>query len=67
MALKLSLDLDGCKGYACCMLESPNLFDIDDETGMAIQLVDSPTEELREEAECAVRACPAGIITLTEV
>lgn len=64
MSLKITVDLDGCKGYACCMMEAPNLFDIDDESGKAILLVENPTEAQRDEAERAVRSCPANVIAL---
>lgn len=64
MVLKLSVDLDVCKGYALCMIESPNLFDVDDEAGKAILLEGHPSEEQRAEAEAAVHACPAKAIRL---
>jgi ferredoxin len=66
MALKLSLDLDGCTGCACCMMECPNLFDIDDDSGKAILLVPEPLDELLEEAERAVRSCPENVISLEQ-
>lgn len=66
MTIKLSVDLDGCMGYACCMLESPNLFDLDEDSGLAILLVESPSDDQRDEAERAVRACPAGVIALSD-
>lgn len=66
MTLKLTVDLDGCKGYACCMMEAPNLFDVDDDTGKAILLIENPTEDQRAEAEAGVRSCPANVIKLEE-
>ncbi|MER7986141.1 ferredoxin [Streptomyces noursei] len=62
MALKITVDLEGCKGYACCMMEAPDLFDIDDATGKAILLEASPSDERIEEAERAARSCPASVI-----
>ena len=64
MTMKLSVDLTACMGYACCMLESPSLFDVDEDSGLAILLVQNPSEDQRDEAERAVRACPAGVISL---
>ncbi|WP_158890834.1 ferredoxin [Amycolatopsis anabasis] len=64
MALKITVDLENCKGYACCMMESPNLFDIDDASGKAILLQEHPADEQRDEAERAVRSCPANVIVL---
>lgn len=67
MALQLTLDLDGCTGCACCMMECPNLFDIDDASGKAILLDPHPADDLLEEAERAVRSCPENVITLERV
>lgn len=64
MALKVTLDLAACQGYACCMMEAPTLFDLDDAAGKAIVLDDSPSEEQRAQAESAARACPAKAITV---
>ncbi|NBE50017.1 ferredoxin [Streptomyces boluensis] len=62
MALQITVDLEGCKGYACCMMEAPELFDIDDETGKAILLEERPSADRAEEAERAARSCPASVI-----
>lgn len=66
MTMKLSVNLAECMGYACCMLESPNLFDVDEDSGLAVLLVESPGDDQRDEAERAVRACPAGAIALSD-
>lgn len=66
MTLTLTLDLDGCTGCACCMMECPDLFDIDDESGQAILLEPNPSDDRLEEAERAVRSCPEGVITLEQ-
>ena len=67
MALTLTLDLSSCTGCACCMMECPDLFDIDDEKGLAILLEPHPSDDRREEAERSVRSCPEGAISLEEV
>jgi ferredoxin len=46
------------------MMECPNLFDIDDESGMAILLEPAPADDRLEEAERAVRSCPENAISL---
>jgi ferredoxin len=66
MALTLTLDLDGCTGCACCMMECPELFDIDDDSGQAVLLEPYPSDDRLEEAERAVRSCPEGVITLAK-
>lgn len=67
MTMKITIDLEGCKGYACCMMEAPDLFDIDDATGKAVLLVEHPTEDQREQAERGARSCPANVITLQRI
>lgn len=64
MPLKLTVNLDGCTGCACCMMECPDLFDMDDVSGKAILLEENPSEDRLEEAERAVRSCPENVITL---
>lgn len=66
MALTLTVDLDGCTGCACCMMECPDLFDIDDDSGKAILLKPNPAEGERADAERAVRSCPENVIVLGE-
>ena len=66
MALKVTIDLDGCTGCACCMMECPELFDIDDASGKAILLEAHPADDRLEEAERAVRSCPEGVIALEQ-
>ena len=67
MTMKITVDLDGCTSCACCMMEAPNVFDIDDETGQVIVLVEEPGEELRDEVERGIRSCPENVISLEKV
>lgn len=57
--MKLVLDIDACMGYANCIIEAPELFDIDEETDKAVILVEAPDDSFRATAERAVRVCPA--------
>lgn len=59
MALKVSIDLAACQGYACCMMESPSLFDLDEDSGKAILLKEHPSDERRAEAERALQGVPS--------
>ena len=67
MTMKITVDLDGCTGCACCMMEAPNIFDIDDETGKVILLGESPTEDQRDDVERGIRSCPENVIVLESV
>ncbi|MFQ6227039.1 ferredoxin [Nocardia sp. NPDC002869] len=66
MALNLTVDLARCTGCACCMMECPDLFDIDNDSGKAVLLEPRPTAERLDEAVRAVRSCPEGAIRLEE-
>ena len=62
--MRVAVDLDLCEGYANCMIEAPEVFAIDDDTGLAQILMDpvDPAQEVF--AEAAIAACPARAIEL---
>lgn len=64
--MKVIVDKDICQGYALCVMDTPEVFDLDEDTGKSIVLQASPSEELRAKVETAVRNCPAKAITLQE-
>jgi ferredoxin len=65
MAIAIKLDIASCQGYACCMMEAPNLFELDDDTSKAVLLHDQIDEAGLARARAAERACPARAITVT--
>jgi ferredoxin len=64
--VKLVLDTEACMGYANCVIESPELFDIDEASDKAVILIEEPAESFREAAERAVRVCPAVALRLAD-
>lgn len=64
--MKIVVGLARCKGFACCTMEAPDLFDIDDVSGKSDLLVESSAEDQRAQAEAAVRACPANVVSLID-
>lgn len=64
MGLKVRIDLTACQGYACCMMEAPELFDLDDDSGKALLRTEDPPDDQRSHAMDAARACPARAITV---
>lgn len=62
--MKATVDLGTCQGYANCVLEAPEVFDLDDETGKAVVLVATVAEDLHEDARRAEASCPVQAITL---
>jgi ferredoxin len=66
MALRVTVDLDSCQGYVCCVMEAPEVFDVGEATGKAVLLQAEPDESLRAGVEAAARACPARAITVED-
>lgn len=64
--MRITVDLDTCQGYVCCVVAAPEVFDVDDDSGLALLKNDAPGEELRAKVEQAVRDCPTKAITLHE-
>lgn len=64
MSLSVVVDLNACQGYACCLMEAPTVFDLNEELGKVVVLEPHPGPDLREVAEAAVRACPAKALSL---
>lgn len=64
--MKVSVDPAVCREYANCVVESPDVFDISEESGKAFVLIAEPPSELHEEVRRAVASCPVKAILLTE-
>jgi ferredoxin len=62
VSMKVTVDLTACQGYACCMMEAPEVFDLDEDLGKVLLLQENPPEELRAKTESAARGCPAKAI-----
>jgi ferredoxin len=64
--MKISVDLMTCKAYANCLVEAPEYFDFDDETGkvkiLEADVADGDVDAVRR----AVAACPVHAISVTE-
>lgn len=66
MKATLHVDLNLCQGHGLCYFESDELFDLRDEDGKAVLLMDEVPERLLEKARAAVRVCPERAIRLVE-
>ncbi|MFP6625657.1 MAG: ferredoxin [Deltaproteobacteria bacterium] len=62
--MKIKVDYVLCQGHAVCMTEAPEVFQVDDKTGELTILDQSPSEELREKVELAVKYCPTTALSL---
>ncbi len=64
--MKVQLDLEACQGYVCCVVAAPEVFDVDDDSGLATLKQEQPDEGLRNKVERAVRDCPTDAIAIQE-
>jgi ferredoxin len=64
--MEIHVDLRTCKAYANCMVEAPDFFDFDEETGKVKVLVETVDGPAIDEVRRAVAACPVQAITVTE-
>ncbi len=61
--MKIVVDRERCEINALCVVNAPTVFEIDDRHQLQV-LIENPPEELREQVEAAVRACPAKALRL---
>jgi ferredoxin len=64
--MRVVTDLTRCQGYANCLGEAPDVFDLDDSTNLVKVLQEHPPEELRRAVEAAERMCPVQAISIEE-
>lgn len=64
--MNVSVDQSVCREYANCIIEAPDVFDLDEETGKAVALVVEPAPAQHEEVRAAAASCPVRAITLHE-
>ena len=60
--MKVSVDIDRCKGHGICWSLCPEVFELTDD-GYAVVLVDEVPAEHEEQVATAVRQCPERAIT----
>ncbi|MAG34025.1 MAG: ferredoxin [Deltaproteobacteria bacterium] len=63
--MKIVVDRGLCELNALCMVSAPTVFEIDDQHQLRV-LIEEPPEELREQVEAAVEACPAKALRLED-
>ena len=65
--VRVTVDLEKCLGYANCVADAPEVFEIPEESMVVRVLQDDPPAEMRSVVEAAALDCPARAITLTDV
>lgn len=64
--MRVTVDLDKCLGYANCVADAPEVFDIPEESMVVRVVQDNPPAEMRAAVEAAALDCPARAITVAE-
>lgn len=60
--MKVSVDAGLCQGYGNCAMAAPEVFELDEATGLATVVQSEPRPELHAGVEEAVRLCPVRAI-----
>lgn len=63
--MRIAVDFGLCEGFALCMSEAPEVFDVDDDAHLHV-LTKNPPESARKRIETAVRACPKQAIKIED-
>ena len=64
MALKVVVDTGKCLGYANCIADAPEVFEMPEEEMTVRVLQEHPEEALRNAVEAAALDCPARAISI---
>jgi ferredoxin len=64
--MKVVVDFDACEMHGDCVLEAPEIFDLDDESDTVMLLDESPPESMRDKVTSAARMCPVAAILITD-
>lgn len=64
--MKVSIARDRCVGAGRCVVAAPEVFDQDDDDGIAVLLTDSPPPGARAAVIDAADLCPGRAIRVTE-
>jgi ferredoxin len=64
--MRVTVHQNACREYANCVIESPDVFDIDDTAGKARVLLPDPGPELEAEVRAAAAACPMHAISVED-
>ena len=61
--MRVHVDPDLCQAYANCVTTAPDVFTLDEKTGLAVVIFEQPPPELERAVQDAVRLCPMRAIT----
>jgi ferredoxin len=64
--MRVSVDPGLCQAYANCVTFAPDVFELDEASGIAVVRLPEPPPKLREAVEQAVALCPTRAIRATD-
>jgi ferredoxin len=64
--MNVTVDQRICREYANCVIESPEVFDLDDATGKALVQIPAPDAQLHSAVRAAAAACPVHAILIED-
>ena len=64
--MRVAIDLDLCCGYGNCVFHSDEVFELDDEAGVARLLTHEVGASDQQKVRDAAADCPVSAITVTE-
>lgn len=59
--MRIVVDVARCDSHSSCVIEAPDVFDLDD-NAIVLVLEEAPGEERRAEVERAAASCPVAAI-----
>ena len=62
--MKIDVEFDACDAHGNCVIEAPEVFDMDDD--MVVVLDQNPGDDLREKVERAAAVCPVAAIRIID-
>ena len=62
--MRVSVDVERCRGAGQCALTAPEVFGQDEEDGTVVVLVEEPPPKLHHAVEAAAQLCPNSVIRL---
>ena len=66
MSYRVVADLGLCQGHQMCQGEAPDVFGFDESADVVTVLQEHPADDLRPQAQTAVRYCPAMALAIEE-
>ncbi|MFG1608014.1 ferredoxin [Actinoplanes sp. NPDC049265] len=62
--MKVIIDTARCNGHGECVIEAPDVFDLPDDSDVAVVREESPDDTRRAEVERAAAMCPVTAILI---